>query len=111
MFFRLPLFRQALFPLEAEPLMVTFLTPACSFLELQFTYAKMSTFLSDNKQQKGGMLGILIDSGVWWPGQGVGSLAFSISLSLTSCVTPVRHIHWRLAALTEVISKLKIMYL
>ena len=44
-------------------------------------------------------------------GHGTGSLASSIPLPLTSCVTPGPNIHWGLAAITKVICKLKIMCL
>lgn len=54
---------------------VTFSPPSCSFLELRFTCAKIPDFLSDIKQ-KGDVLEILIDSGVWCLGARGRKLGF-----------------------------------
>lgn len=50
------------------------------------------------EQQKEEVMEILIDSRIQWTGKGVGSLASSTSLPLTSCVIPGPHSQWSFAS-------------
>lgn len=99
-FFRLPLFSLLYFcRLYSHIKQKLFILPSClPFLPWIPIYLSQDACFSEwQQQQKGEVMEILIDR-IQRTGQRVGSLASSISLPLTSCVTPRPHIQWAFAS-------------